>query len=541
HENSIIIALTDLENDQLKEGTEEDDENGSIYATDEKNIYMKSRINKKSHFNENVNNNKNINNPMGSGKIINDMINNTGNSVNTSENSDNSDIHNNESINNNSNDNICEHDDRMAYLKKLRYEENSKDNFDENYANPNEDYGYDKKKDKYEKFVFQEKESGNSMGHDDIDNINNDDSENNIKLKEYLIKGIMSKKTNAENGSINQNKALALMDNILNIKNNDNNDSGLNFPLRKCYNDDRKEERPIDENSLNNNFNKIYCDNTNVNTINNNGTKDSNDNHRNNGENNNSNSNTSGNNNDTNDNNSNKNSGNSNASTCYYVNNYYDHQNYDKSYFNHPYVISHFNENTFNSNNDINSNNTHDAYNNILNTTFNHTNNNFDMNYNTNLPTHHIDDKKYLGIEANGLISTELDYDKKKYLLEHIEKLNFNLSENNISNYLENNLIENVNDQKNDDKNKKEKKKKKMDPNDINVNYQNDVAQTNMNTNELYNESGGIMKYVKNITNIFSSNKDKNDTNVDNQNDNTTNNTKKKNKGRNANKRGVED
>ncbi|CAD2103534.1 transcription factor with AP2 domain(s), putative [Plasmodium vinckei] len=230
-----------LENDQLKEGTEEDDENGSIYATDEKNIYMKSRINKKSHFNENVNNNKNINNPMGSGKIINDMINNTGNSVNTSENSDNSDIHNNESINNNSNDNICEHDDRMAYLKKLRYEENSKENFDENYANPNEDYGYDKKKDKYEKFVFQEKESGNSMGHDDIDNINNDDSENNIKLKEYLIKGIMSKKTNAENGSINQNKALALMDNILNIKNNDNNDSGLNFPLRKCYNDDRKD------------------------------------------------------------------------------------------------------------------------------------------------------------------------------------------------------------------------------------------------------------------------------------------------------------
>ncbi|CAD2113461.1 hypothetical protein YYG_00226 [Plasmodium vinckei petteri] len=297
-------------------------------------------------------------------------------------------------------------------------------------------------------------------------------------------------------------------------------------------------ERPIDENSLNNNFNKIYCDNTNVNTINNNGTKDSNDNHRNNGENNNSNSNTSGNNNDTNDNNSNKNSGNSNASTCYYVNNYYDHQNYDKSYFNHPYVISHFNENAFNSNNDINSNNTHDAYNNILNTTFNHTNNNFDMNYNTNLPTHHIDDKKYLGIEANeGLISTELDYDKKKYLLEHIEKLNFNLSENNISNYLENNLIENVNDQKNDDKNKKEKKKKKMDPNDINVNYQNDVAQTNINTNELYNESGGIMKYVKNITNIFSSNKDKNDTNVDNQNDNTTNNNKKKNKGRNANKR----
>ncbi|KEG04217.1 hypothetical protein YYE_01123 [Plasmodium vinckei vinckei] len=277
-------------------------------------------------------------------------------------------------------------------------------------------------------------------------------------------------------------------------------------------------ERPIDENSLNNNFNKIYCDNTNVNTINNNGTKDSNDNHRDNGENNNSNSNTSGNNNDTNDNNSNKNSGNSNPSTCYYVNNYYDHQNYDKSYFNHPYVISHFNENTFNNNNDINSNNTHDAYNNILNTTYNHANNNFDMNYNPNLPTHHIDDKK-------------------KYLLEHIEKLNFNLSENNINNYLENNLIENVNDQKNDNKNKKEKKKKKMDPNDINVNYQNDVAQTNMSTNELYNESGGIMKYVKNITNIFSSNKDKNDTNVDNQNDNTTNNNKKKNKGRNANKK----
>ncbi|SCN62834.1 conserved Plasmodium protein, unknown function [Plasmodium chabaudi adami] len=297
-------------------------------------------------------------------------------------------------------------------------------------------------------------------------------------------------------------------------------------------------ENSIDENSLNNNFNKIYCDNTNVNTINNNDAKDSNDNHLNNEENNNSNSNTSGNNNDTNDNNSNKNGSNSNASTCYYVNNYYDHQNYDKSYFNHPYVISHFNENTFNSNNDINSNNTHDAYNNILNTTFNHTNNNFDMNYNANLPTHHIDDKKYLGIEANeGLISTELDYDKKKYLLEHIEKLNYNLNENNISNYLENNLIENVNDQKNDDTNKKEKKKKKIDPNDINVNYQNDVAQTNMNKNELYNESGGIMKYVKNIANIFSSNKDKNDTNADNQNDNTTNNNKKKNKGRNANKR----
>ncbi|ETB57918.1 hypothetical protein YYC_04707 [Plasmodium yoelii 17X] len=230
-----------IDNEQLKEGTEEDDENGSIYVPDEKNIYMKSRINKKSHFNENVNNSKNINNPIGNGKVVNDIINNTTNSANTSENSDHSDIHNNESSNNNSNDNICEHDDRMVYLKKLRYEENSKENFDETYANPNEDCGYDKKKDKYEKFVFQEKESGNNMGNDDIDNVNNDDNENNIKLKEYLIKGIMSKKTNAENGSINQNKALALMDNILNIKNNDNNDNGLNFPLRKSYNDERKD------------------------------------------------------------------------------------------------------------------------------------------------------------------------------------------------------------------------------------------------------------------------------------------------------------
>ncbi|CDU20575.1 conserved Plasmodium protein, unknown function [Plasmodium yoelii] len=290
-------------------------------------------------------------------------------------------------------------------------------------------------------------------------------------------------------------------------------------------------ERPIDENNLNNNFNKIYCDNTNVNTINNNSTNDSNDNHRNNGEGNNNNSNTSGNNNDTNDNNS-------NGSTCYYVNNYYDHQNYEKSYFNHPYVISHFNENTFNNNNEINSNSTHDAYNNILNTTFNRTNNNFDMNYNTNLPPHHIDDKKYLGIESNeDLISTELDYDKKKYLLEQIEKLNFNISENDISNFLENSLIENLNGQTNDDKNKKEKMKKKMDSNDINVNYQNEVVQTNMNKNELYNENGDIMEYAKNITNIFANDKDKNDTNVTNKNDNTTNNNKKKNKGRNSKKR----
>ncbi|CAA9990828.1 conserved Plasmodium protein, unknown function [Plasmodium knowlesi strain H] len=128
----------------------------------------------------------------------------------------------------------------------------------------------------------------------------------------------------------------------------------------------------------------------------------------------------------------------------YYVNGYYDNS-YDKGYSNHP-VVSQFrgNSNGRNgSNGGVRSTDLYNAYN-MASGTYEHQNKEFPVNYDMNRSTSPMTNTKFVeDKESPDVLPMDLNFQKKKFIVENMKKLNYNISENDMNILLEN-VDENV-------------------------------------------------------------------------------------------------
>ncbi|CRG96136.1 transcription factor with AP2 domain(s), putative [Plasmodium gallinaceum] len=140
-------------------------------------------------------------------------------------------------------------------LDKACEDEESKEKYDENFISYNSPCGY-KEEIKKENPLFKgENEIENNMNklNEDMNLID----ENNVNLKNSLIKELITKKNSKEIGN-DQNKTLSLIDNLLNLK----NDERLNNQLNKYLNEE-KNNLEINKKSKDTMLENGSCDNFN--------------------------------------------------------------------------------------------------------------------------------------------------------------------------------------------------------------------------------------------------------------------------------------